>query len=70
MFNKESLEYLVALGEVKLLEIDGQQYSTKALHRVMEPEPAALKTTTLTALVDYIKSDFDIKASSKLLIHV
>lgn len=66
---KEALEYLVGLGETKILEVNGQQYSTKQLHHVKMPKPAELETTTLTALVDYIMSGMDEKFS-KLLIHV
>lgn len=67
---KEALEYLVNLGETKTLEIDGQQFTTKQVYAVKEPIPASIQVTTLTALVDYIKSNFDTKASEKLLIHV
>lgn len=66
---KEALEYLVNLGETKIIEVNGQQYSTKQLYHVKYPKPAELQTTTLTALVDYIKSGID-KKFSKLLVHV
>ncbi len=69
MINREALEYLVGLGETKIIEVEGQQYSTKQLHHVVQPSPAAITATTLTALVDYIKSEMD-KKFSKLLIHV
>ena len=68
--NKEALEYLVGLGETKVIEVEGRKYSTKELHRVKEPKPSKLCATTLTALVDYLKSNFDAKSSKKLLIHV
>lgn len=68
--SKEALQYLVGLGEVKLIDVEGQKYSSKELYNVREPKPAALQATTLTALVDYIKANFDKKASDKLLIHV
>lgn len=67
---KEALEYLVNLGETKVLDIDGQQFTSKEVYAVREPIPSALEVTTLTALADYIKSNFDTKASEKLLIHV
>lgn len=72
MFNKESLEYLVGLGAIEILEVNSQQYSTKQLYNVKELKPAPLKTTTLTALVDYIKSKIDngMKFSRMDLIHV
>ncbi|AJA42839.1 hypothetical protein DP125_13540 [Clostridium tetani] len=68
--NKDALEYLVGLGETKVIEVDGQKYSTKELYRVRDPKPSELNTTTLTALVDYLKSNFDAKSSKKLLVHV
>lgn len=68
--NKEALEYLVGLGETKVIEVEGRKYSTKELHRVKELKPSKLCATTLTALVDYLKSNFDAKSSKKLLIHV
>lgn len=67
---KEALEYLVGLGETKVLEIDGKKFSTKEIYKVNDPIPASIEVTTLTALVDYIKSNFDKKSSEKLLIHV
>lgn len=69
MLEQKALEYLVGLGETKIIEVGGQQYSTNELHHVTQPKPAAIKTTTLTAVVDYIKSGMDEKFS-KLLIHV
>lgn len=67
---KEALEYLVGLGNANVVDLEGLHYSDKQLFEIKQPKPAALKTTTLTALVDYIKSNFDEKASEKLLIHV
>jgi hypothetical protein len=67
--NKEALEYLVGLGDVKIIEVNGQQYATKQLHHVKFPKPAGIVATTLTSLVDYIKSGMDEKFS-KLLVHV
>lgn len=67
---KEALQYLVGLGETKILDIEGKKFTTKQVHRVTDPIPAPLKVTTLTALVDYIKSEFDPKYGEQLLIHV
>lgn len=68
--NKEALEYLVSLGEIKILTIGGHEYSTKEIFRIKELKPAAIVVTTLTALVDYIKANIDKKSSEKLVIHV
>lgn len=70
MFNKESLEYLVGLKPVEIKEIDKQIYSTEKLYHVVEPSPENLTATTLTSLIDYIKSGMDHKASPKLIIQV
>jgi hypothetical protein len=67
--NKEALEYLVGLGETKIVDVAEQHYSTKQLHHVKMPKPIQLRTTTLTALVDYIKLGIDEKFS-KLLVHI
>lgn len=67
---RDALEYLVNLGETKILDIDGKKFTTKEVFKVNDPVPAAIGVTTLTALVDYIKSNFDKKSSEKLLIHV
>lgn len=67
---KEALEFLVGLGETKILGIGEHQYTTKKVYRVTDPQPASLEVTTLTALIDYIKSDFDPKYGDKGLIHV
>lgn len=70
---KEALEYLVGLGETKIIDVGVQSYSTNKLFKVEIPKPEPLQVTTLTALIDYIESNFDIKFdrnATKLLIHV
>lgn len=69
MLDKQALEYLVNLGETNIIEVNNQNYSTKQLYNIKLPRPAELITTTLTSLVDYIKSGMD-KKFSKLLVHV
>lgn len=69
MLNRDALEYLVELGETEVLEIEGYQYTSNKLYRVEQPRAAALGATTLTSLVDYIKSKIDEK-HGQLLIHV
>ncbi|APM39415.1 hypothetical protein [Clostridium kluyveri] len=67
---REALEYLVGLGEIKVLDIDGKKFTTNQVYRVQDPKPAELTVTTLTALIDYIKSGIDDKFGDKGLIHV
>jgi hypothetical protein len=70
MIEKAALEYLVGLRETEIIEVNGQQYSTNDIYRVKELKPAQLTTTTLTSLVEYLKSNIDQKYSDKLLIHI
>lgn len=67
---KKALEYIVGLGEAKVQEIGGQMYSDKALERVnFNPRADAVRMSTLTSLVDYIKANID-TMSEKMIIHV
>ncbi|MBV4417173.1 hypothetical protein [Clostridium tyrobutyricum] len=69
---REALEYLVGLGETKVLEIDGKKFTTKQIYNVQDPVPGKLQVTTLTALVDYIKNGaVDVnKYGDERLVHV
>lgn len=67
---KSALEYLVKLGQVKTLEINGQVYSTDSLYHVSSPKVNPMKVNTLNGLIDYIKSDFDKEYFRGNLIHV
>lgn len=67
---QKAIEYIVNLGKKgEIVEVNGHKYSTGNLNLITLPEPVAVKTTTLTALVDYLKSGFDDKFG-KLIIHV
>ncbi|RXM53924.1 hypothetical protein DP134_14035 [Clostridium tetani] len=70
MINREALEYLVNLGEEENPIIDLKQgtYSKVNLTRVTDPLASTLKVSTLTGLVDYIKTNID--KLGKLLIQV
>lgn len=65
-----ALKYLLSLAPNKLDQIGGQTYSEKNLNRIVELSPLAIEATTLTSLVDYIKSGYDRKSSEGLIIHV
>lgn len=67
---KEAIKYIVELGKRETLEINNYTYTTDTLELVKEPLATSLKLTTLTGLVDYIKSNVDIKASGRLLVQV
>lgn len=71
MENKQALEYLVKLGEEKepILELDQGTYSRVDLTRINRPIAADIEISTLTGIVDYIKSNVD-KLDTELLLHV
>lgn len=67
---EKALKYLVNLGEAKLLNIGSGTYSDKPIHRVNEPLADKVSATTLTSLVDYLKSGMDKKSSDRLIVHI
>ena len=71
MEQREALEYLVNLGEKKepIIELDQGTFSRVSLSRVTEPVASKLTVSTLTGLVDYIKTNVD-HLEGKLLIQV
>ena len=71
MINQEALEYLVKLGEEKdpIIELEQGTFTKESLSRVKEAKASVLTVSTLTGLVDYIKSEID-KLPEKLLIQV
>ena len=71
MINQEALKYLVNLGEEKdpIVMLDQGTFTKASLSRVKEAKASVLTVSTLTGLVDYIKSDLD-KLPEKLLIQV
>lgn len=68
---KEPLEYLVNLGEEKapIVKTDLGLYMKKNLTRLTIPTATTLQVSTLTGLIDYIKSNIDY-LPEKLLVHV
>lgn len=69
--SKEAIEYLVNLGEKKepIIELAQGTFSRVSLNRVTEAIASKLVVSTLTGLVDYIKTNAD-QLEGKLLIHV
>ncbi len=67
---KEALEYIVGMSEPQVLEINGEAYSDKRLHRICHnPKAQAIEMTTLTSLVEYIKAGID-TMDDKMIVHV
>lgn len=68
---KKALEYLVGLNKPHFEEIHGDTYSDKELHRIdtYYPKAARIYLSTLTGLIDYIKSETD-EMAKKMIIEV
>lgn len=67
---RNAMEYIVEQAQPKVIELDGERYSDKRLIRIPWNERAeALRVSTLTSLVEYIKSEVD-NIESKMLVHV
>lgn len=58
---KELFQYVVGLGQKELKDVNGQMFSTGALHLVEEANAKTLRVNTLSGIVDYVKSNFDQK---------
>lgn len=68
---RSALEYLLGLAKPEIIEINGQQYSSKRLEHVKVPAPADIAITTLTGLVDYISTKIDTDMhTERVLVHV
>lgn len=65
---KEAIQYIVNLGNVEVQKINNQTYATRNLELVHSPTQKSLVVQSLTGLVDYVKSSYDVKV--KLLIHI
>lgn len=67
---KEALQYIVSLKSPVIQEIDGSTYSDKTLERIsFNPKAKTINMTTLSSLVDYIKSNVD-EMYGDMIIHV
>lgn len=67
---KNALEYLVNLGQIKVLEVENQAYATKQLHHIRLPKVESLQVNSLSGFVDYINSRFDKDYFAGNLVHV
>ena len=65
---KEALQYIVDMGNTRIEEINGQQYSTQRMFLVESPRIKALTLNSLSGLVGYLKSGFD--GLDQRLIHI
>ncbi len=67
---KKALEYLVGLDKPNLVELNGATFCDKNLERVVTDQYAdCFRLTTLSSLVDYIKSNVD-EMKGHMFVHV
>lgn len=68
---KKALEYLMnEAAQPAMTEIDGENYSSKPLHRISyNPKAEPIKMSTLSSLIDYIQSNTD-SMDEYMIIHV
>lgn len=67
---KEAIQYIIGLSAPTVQEIKGETYSDKQLHRINHvPHAKAIYMSTLSSLIDYIKSGVD-TFKEKMIIHV
>lgn len=67
---KDALQYVVGLRKAEVIEIGGESYTDREVHRVnreLRAEP--IKMSTLTSLLDYLKAGVDGMAE-KMLVQV
>ncbi|MDY5098711.1 MULTISPECIES: hypothetical protein [Clostridia] len=67
---KDAIRYIVELGNRKEVEIDGVTYTSNDLQIVAPPRPKAVGLSTLTGLVEYIKSNIDFGEIKEHMIHI
>lgn len=67
---KEALQYIVESQQEKIIESGGHRYTDAGLARMdNELRASALETTTLSGLVEYVKSGVD-SMKDKMIVHV
>lgn len=67
---KEAMRYFLDQSKPELVEVDGKTYSNKSLCRVVQtPRADSIKMSTLSSLVEYIKSGID-TMKGKMLVQV
>ena len=67
---KKALEYIVGLSKPEIQKIGEETYSDKSLYRISHnPKAEEITMSTLSSLVDYIKSNVDLM-KAPMIIHV
>ena len=67
---KEALAYIVGMRKPEIVQIDGETYSDKALERISyNPMAKPIELTTLTSLVDYIRT-MSYEFGARMIVHI
>lgn len=70
----DSINRLIEVGgkleKPEVMQVGGRTYLTKPVTPVKEPVPDALEVSTLTALVDYLKSNVDTLDPAEIIVQV
>lgn len=67
---KEAIDKVLALAAVQQMEIDGREYTDRAVVPVRLPEPVVLGLHTLTGIEEYLRENPDGLELDQVLIHV
>lgn len=67
---KEALQYIVGLKVPEVFNIGNETFSDKQLYKISAPTVNPFKVRSLSAIVEYLKSNFDLELQGKLLVHV
>jgi hypothetical protein len=65
---KEALEYVVGLGNKRIVKENGQTYSTGSMNLLQVATAEAMRVRSLSGLIEYIQSEFD--SEKRLMVHV
>ena len=69
-FSRDTIEKILELAAVETIDVAGRKYTSKPLHKVLDPELAPVSVNTLTGFVDYILSEKDDYPINDVMIQV
>ena len=68
---KAAIDRILELGKVEILNIHGDDYSTKPINRIDNEQRAnAIDMFTLSGLIEYIKNTHDKKPNNSYIVHI
>lgn len=70
MINAEFIQKIIDVSKTGILEIIGNKYTSKKVHRVYKDNIPLLYVNTLSGIVDYIKNRMEAEEIKKSFIHV